>query len=130
MTTNHEATEDTAGGLVGKLAGKAKAAAGSLIGDDDLAREGRLQEAGSEAGIEARRAEAEARVERDQARVEEERAEVEEERRRLQAEVAAESAEQRAERERFSKEGDAAQLEQAAARAEARADQIDPEETR
>ena len=73
-------TEETAGGLLGKLAGKAKAAAGSLLGDEDLAREGRLQEAGSEAEIQAQRAEAEAEVERRQAEIEAERAEIEEER--------------------------------------------------
>lgn len=37
--------EPTAGGIVGALAGKAKQAAGSLVGNKDVAREGRLQQA-------------------------------------------------------------------------------------
>ena len=45
MTNPETPREETAGGVLGKLAGKAKAAAGSLTGNDDLAREGRLQEA-------------------------------------------------------------------------------------
>jgi uncharacterized protein YjbJ (UPF0337 family) len=122
--------EETAGGLVGKLAGKAKAAAGSLTGNDDLAREGRLQEAGAEADIAARRDAAEARTEAEQARVEEELADAQEERERIQAEIDAERAEERIEQDRFRKEADAVRLEQEAARTEARADAIDPEENR
>ncbi|MCW2968648.1 MAG: hypothetical protein JWM71_2420 [Solirubrobacteraceae bacterium] len=99
-----DTAETTAGGLVGKLAGKAKAAAGSLIGNEDLAREGRLQEASSEAELVARREAAEARVQSDQARVVEEKAQTDEERRRLEAEVAAEEAEARAERDRLEAE--------------------------
>ena len=56
MTDN----ERTAGGVVGKLAGKAKAAAGDVMGREDLAREGRLQEAQSEQEIQAQRDAAEA----------------------------------------------------------------------
>ena len=48
--TNPETSERTAGGLVGKLAGKAKEAAGSVVGDDQLAREGRLQQAQGDVG--------------------------------------------------------------------------------
>ncbi len=47
--------ERTAGGVVGKLAGKAKATAGDVLGREDLAREGRLQEAQSDAEVEAER---------------------------------------------------------------------------
>jgi hypothetical protein len=36
--TDQDTSERTAGGLVGKLAGKTKEAAGSLVGNDDLAR--------------------------------------------------------------------------------------------
>ncbi|MDX6665912.1 MAG: hypothetical protein QOG68_2118 [Solirubrobacteraceae bacterium] len=123
--TNHE---ETAGGLLGRLAGRAKAAAGKLMGDDRLAREGRLQEAHSEAGIDARRATAAARVAAEQAYVQAEHARLDEARKRLRAEVAAEDAEQRADGERFVRDADAARLEQAAERADARADAIDPKE--
>ena len=37
--------EDTTGGLVGKVAGKVKEAAGEALDRDALAREGRLQQA-------------------------------------------------------------------------------------
>ena len=47
--------EKTSGGLVGKVAGKAKELAGSLSDKDDLAREGRLQEAQADAALEAAR---------------------------------------------------------------------------
>lgn len=87
MTTNPEPTEDMAGGLVGKLAGKAKAAAGSLLAHADLSREGRLQEAHAEADIAAQRAAAEARVAADHALVQEEQAKLREERRRLEADA-------------------------------------------
>ncbi|MEA2310509.1 MAG: hypothetical protein QOE28_477, partial [Solirubrobacteraceae bacterium] len=40
--TDPEEQERTTGGLAGKVLGKAKAAAGSLTGNDELAREGRL----------------------------------------------------------------------------------------
>ena len=42
------------GGVAGKLAGKTKDVAGSLLGDDDLAREGRLQQAAVEYDLEQR----------------------------------------------------------------------------
>ena len=51
--TDQENPKQTTGGLVGKVAGKAKEAAGSLVGNGDLAREGRLQQA--QADAEARR---------------------------------------------------------------------------
>ena len=82
-------TEETAGGLAGKLAGKAKEVAGETLGRDDLAREGRLQQAGSEADVQARREEAEARQREQEAAVVAERTENEAERERLQNEVAA-----------------------------------------
>src|SRR5258707_1668284 len=61
--THQENSERTAGGLVGKVAGKAKAAVGSLVGNGDLAREGRLQQAqvDAEAGPQRRDAEAQQR---------------------------------------------------------------------
>jgi uncharacterized protein YjbJ (UPF0337 family) len=81
--------ERTAGGLVGKVAGRLKSAAGSLTDNDDLAREGRLQEAQSDAGIEAREAQAEARLRDEEAQVKAEQAETEAERRELDNELAA-----------------------------------------
>jgi uncharacterized protein YjbJ (UPF0337 family) len=42
-------SERTAGGVVGKVVGKAKEALGGAIENEDLAREGRLQQAQSEA---------------------------------------------------------------------------------
>src|SRR5438094_385976 len=107
--THNEETEPTAGGALGKLAGKAKEVAGEMFGDRDLAREGRLQDSAADAELDARRKDAEAQV---------------------KAENAREEAEKRAEEDRFQRETDAAKLEAAAARAESRADQIDPEETR
>ena len=55
------ATEQTAGGIAGKIAGKLKAATGELVGNDELAREGRLQESQGDADLAARRDQAEAR---------------------------------------------------------------------
>ena len=52
--------EQTTGGVAGKLAGKAKELTGSLVGNDDLAREGRLQQTQVAAEAEARGAAAEA----------------------------------------------------------------------
>ena len=65
--TDSETPEDTTGGPLGKVVGKAKEVAGSLIGKDDLAREGRLQQAQSEAEVDAARREAEAQQRRAEA---------------------------------------------------------------
>ena len=51
--TNPDKTEDTAGGLTGKIAGKAKEAAGAVLGDEQLAREGRLQQSQVDAETDA-----------------------------------------------------------------------------
>lgn len=93
-------TERTSGGLVGKLAGKVKEAAGSLTGNQDLAREGRLQEAQSDAGFEASREAREASQREQQAQLVRERDETELERERLENEVAEQEREARAERDR------------------------------
>jgi uncharacterized protein YjbJ (UPF0337 family) len=45
VVTDDEDLEVTREGLFAKLAGKAKEATGSLIGNDDLVREGRQQQA-------------------------------------------------------------------------------------
>ena len=42
--------ERTAGGLIGRAAGKLKEVVGERAGRDDLAREGRLQQAQADAG--------------------------------------------------------------------------------
>jgi uncharacterized protein YjbJ (UPF0337 family) len=53
--TEEEDPELTREDLFGKLAGKAKEAAGSLVGNDDLARDGRLQQAQIDAEADAAR---------------------------------------------------------------------------
>src|SRR3954463_14288279 len=108
MTNPDTAGETTAGGMVGKLAGKAKAAAGSLTGNDDLAREGRLQEAQSEAEITARKEEAEAQQARAEAELEAERAETKAERDELRNELTEQEREEQAERDRQAAEQQAA----------------------
>src|SRR5689334_9410812 len=92
--------ERTAGGLVGKLAGKAKEAAGSVVGNDKLEREGRLQDAQADQELEARREAAEAEQREQEAKVQAERAETERERERLEHEVAEERREEAAEKDR------------------------------
>ena len=47
--------ERTAGGALGKVAGKVKEAVGEVLDNDDLAREGRLQQSSAEADLEAAR---------------------------------------------------------------------------
>ena len=56
-----ENTEQTAGGPLGKLAGRVKEAAGSALGKEDLAREGRLPQAQVDAEAAAAREAEEAR---------------------------------------------------------------------
>ena len=57
-----ENKEEVAGGALGKVAGRLKEAAGDLLGNEEVAREGRLQEAGADAELEARECAAKARV--------------------------------------------------------------------
>jgi uncharacterized protein YjbJ (UPF0337 family) len=54
MTPDNDS--EVTGGVIGKIAGRLKETAGEALGRDDLAREGRLQQAGSD----AERAEAQA----------------------------------------------------------------------
>jgi uncharacterized protein YjbJ (UPF0337 family) len=115
--------EETAGGLVGKLAGKVKAAVGSVIGHDDLAREGHLQHAQSDAERDARGAAADARQRQAEVELEAATTDNELERDRVQAEVARKDAETRIdqERERAQQQVDVqAQREQVAAEGERR----------
>ena len=55
--------EATAGGTIGKLAGRAKELAGTVLGRDDLHREGKPQQVQSEAEKDAATLAAEAKVE-------------------------------------------------------------------
>src|ERR1700754_3065474 len=73
-------TERTAGGPLGRIAGKLKEAAGSAVGNDELAREGRLQQAQVDAAEEAVGEAAEARQQEAEAALEEERARTAQER--------------------------------------------------
>ena len=91
--------EKTTGGLVGKLAGKAKEAAGEITNNDDLAREGRLQQAQSESGLEASVRAEEARQHDAEAQLEQEKVETRAEAEKLRAEVDAEEEEVAAESE-------------------------------
>src|SRR4051812_40840364 len=105
--TNPE-TEHTAGGVLGRIAGKAKETAGTVLGNDELAREGRLQQAQSEAEIAARREETEAKQREAEADLEAERTDTEAERERLRAEIAEQDREAEIERERQRAEQQAA----------------------
>lgn len=113
--------EQVAGGPLGKLAGRLKAAAGAALGDDEVAREGRLQEAGADAELEAVQREMKAHDEQAEADVEARKADVAAERARLQDEVAQQ-------RQHDQIEADRERAEDRAARLEAQADAIDPEE--
>lgn len=99
-----ETDEKTVGGFAGRLTGKAKELAGELTNNDELAREGRLQQAQGDAqaeAAEARRdaelAEAGAKLEAEQAATARERDRLAAERQQVQAEQAAESAREHAE---------------------------------
>ena len=59
MTDSDTPRERTAGGLVGKVAGKAKEMAGEATRNEELAREGRLQQAQGDADRDAAKARAE-----------------------------------------------------------------------
>ena len=124
--------EHTSGGLVGRVAGKLKEVIGDGAGSDDLAREGRLQQAQTDAELDARRAEERARAERiaterDAEALSSDRERAAEERRRAETD-AARRQESYADAERTRAQEEAATLEREAARKEARADAIDPKE--
>jgi uncharacterized protein YjbJ (UPF0337 family) len=85
-----ESTETTAGGIAGRVIGKAKAAVGSLIGSDQLQREGNLQHAQSEAEAQAEKAHEVAEQREREAEIEAERADTIAERDRLKADLEAE----------------------------------------
>jgi uncharacterized protein YjbJ (UPF0337 family) len=85
--SDSQTNERVTGGLVGKVAGKAKELAGELTDREDLAREGRLQQAQTEAQLDAQRAAADARQAEQEAELEREKAETRAERLELEAEV-------------------------------------------
>ena len=94
--TDPESSETTAGGVVGRLVGKAKSAAGALVGNEDLQREGNLQQARVEADADAERERRAAELRAEEVAVTERRAEAAAERDRLRAEVEAEERKERA----------------------------------
>lgn len=98
--TNPEIPERTAGGLAGKLAGRMKQAAGSVLGNENLAREGRLQQAQVEAEADAAVAGQHAEQAEEAAAIEAERTENAIERERLKNEIAAREREDQIERDR------------------------------
>jgi uncharacterized protein YjbJ (UPF0337 family) len=108
--------EETAGGVVGRIAGKAKEVAGSATGNEEMAREGRLQQASVDQERVAAKEAAEARQREAEAELEAERDETQHERERLLAE--------QAEKERADAiERDRVRAEQQAAAEQARAEQ-------
>ncbi len=118
--------EQTTGGPLGKLAGRAKEAAGSALGKEDLAREGRLQQAQAEAEQEADAEAAEASQREAEAELEDEKAQTEIEREGLRNELEAKAREEAAERDRHEVELEAeasARRQETAAELERRVDE-------
>jgi uncharacterized protein YjbJ (UPF0337 family) len=119
----------TSGGAIGKLTGRAKELAGSVLGRDDLHREGKLQQVQSEAEKDAARLAAEAKQKDGEAELEQEKAGTAAERRQVELEAGKIEAEERAERklaeERRETELEAADLKQKAQRAEEAASLIE-----
>jgi uncharacterized protein YjbJ (UPF0337 family) len=91
--TSPDDTQRTVGGLAGKAVGKVKEALAHATDSDTLAREGRLQQAQSEAGLEAEDASRAVRGGEARGGVQERAAEVHAERDRLANQVAAEQRE-------------------------------------
>jgi uncharacterized protein YjbJ (UPF0337 family) len=141
MTDHEQTQEKTAGGLLGKAAGRAKEIVGSTLGNSQLDREGRLQQAQVEAEEEAIE-HGQAADEKDaEAKLAIARAETESERRELELELSQLSDEERIEREKAQNKRqaraaqaeevrDATTLERAADDADRLADTIDPEQGR
>lgn len=115
-------TERTAGGPLGRFAGKAKEAAGSVLGNEELAREGRLQQAQTDAEEVAQREAREAEQAAAEAGTQAQRDELALERERLEAELAEEQRLEQIERDAARERAEAARHE-AAAEAERSAEQ-------
>ena len=103
--TDPESPERTAGGLLGEVVGRAKSAVGSLFGNQDLQREGNLQQAQVEAEADAERAGQVAVVQNREALVVEQRGAAAAERDRLRAELEAEETKQRLEEDKLRRAG-------------------------
>lgn len=121
--------EATAGGAIGKLAGRAKELAGTVLGRDDLHREGKLQQVQSEAEKDAATLAAEAKRKDGEAELEQEKAGAAAERRQVELEATEIESEERAERklaeEQREAELEAGDLKQKAQRAEEAASLIE-----
>ena len=100
-------SEETTGGALGRMAGRAKEVAGSALGNDELAREGRLQQAGADTEREAREEAAEARQAQREADLQAAKDETRHEREQLQAEQAELERERAIERDRARAESQA-----------------------
>lgn len=98
--TERDTGQRTVGGLVGKAVGRAKEALGGATANAELAREGRLQQVQSDAGLEAQQTAESAREREARGALDERAAEVEAERERLSNEVAAQEREQQIDRDR------------------------------
>ena len=70
--TDPKTTERTSRGIAGKAAGKAKELAGEALRNEELAREGRLQQSQGDADVKAAKARAEAKQRKEEADLEEE----------------------------------------------------------
>ena len=92
-----ESNETTAGGAFGRLAGRAKAAVGSLLGNEDLKREGNLQQAQSEAEVRAAEETQASELRRQEIALEEQRVADAAERDRLRTELETEERKERIE---------------------------------
>jgi uncharacterized protein YjbJ (UPF0337 family) len=138
--TSPDKPERTSGGIVGKLAGRAKEAAGAVLNDEELSREGRLQQTqvdveteAKERAAEAQQREAEAELEQEKAETEAERARLENELREKEREEAAEADRRKAEslaEQRSAEEIAAAEQEKASEESQARTIEIEAERAR
>ena len=106
--SDRESREPTTGGRIGQVVGKAKAAVGSLLGKEDLEREGNLQHAQAEAEVKAEREKRAAEMRREEVAVEEQRAEAAAERDRLRTELAADELEEQIEQTAAQRESEIA----------------------
>src|SRR4051812_3970987 len=95
-----ESDEKTAGGLAGKVTGKAKELAGKLTENNALTREGRAQQDQAETGLRAHEEAREAKLAEHAAVIEQEETRTREERERVEAELEQKRTEQEAEAER------------------------------
>jgi uncharacterized protein YjbJ (UPF0337 family) len=138
MSEHQQTSEQVAGGLLGKFAGRAKEIVGSALGHSELDREGRLQQFQVDAEQEAIMRGEEAEEKDAEAKLAIAKAETETARRELEQELSQMSDEERIEREQAQEKRqakaaqaeeirEASALEREASRAERVADAVDPE---